>query len=69
MPSIGIKTLASELHHSYFQILIWKVDDKKIINLGKEKAELFCECFISFQKIFNCYPFLDLEDPTYNTHE
>lgn len=34
MPSIGIKTLVSELHHSYFQILIWKNNDKKVSNLG-----------------------------------
>lgn len=26
MPSIAIKILVSELHHAYFQILLWKID-------------------------------------------
>lgn len=37
MPSIGIKTLVSELHHSYFQIIIWKINDKKISSTKEEK--------------------------------
>lgn len=28
MPSVFMKILVSELHHSYFQILIWKINDK-----------------------------------------
>ena len=28
MPSVTMKILASEIHHSYFQILLWKINDK-----------------------------------------
>lgn len=28
MPSVTMKILVSEIHHSIFQILLWKIDDK-----------------------------------------
>lgn len=45
---------ASELHHSYFQILVWRVIDK---DANQEIQEHFAECYISFHKLFD----LDVE--------
>ena len=36
-----MKILASELHHSYFQILLWKINDKRVTADGEEIPELY----------------------------
>ena len=41
MPSVYMKILVSELHHSYFQILLWKINDKSITADGVEIPELY----------------------------
>jgi hypothetical protein len=28
LPSVNLKILSSDLHHSYFQIFIWKINDQ-----------------------------------------
>ena len=41
LPSVHMKILASELHHSYFQILLWKINDKRVTADGEEIPELY----------------------------
>ena len=62
MPSVFMKILVSELHHSYFQILIWKINDKSITPEGVEIPELYGECYIALHKLFDKDPDIaDLE--------
>lgn len=62
MPSVFMKILLSQLHHSYFQILIWKMDDKTIIPDGNEVSELYGECYLALHRLFD-------KDPTPATLE
>ena len=56
MPSVFMKILLSQLHHSYFQILIWKMDDKTIIPDGNEVSELYGECYLALHRLFDKDP-------------
>jgi hypothetical protein len=48
LPSLTTKVLASELHNTYFQILIWKQPGPK----DKDSASFFADTYASFYKLF-----------------
>ena len=42
------KVLASELHNTYFQVLIWKYQGSE----DSAKREFFADSYVSFYKLF-----------------
>lgn len=48
LPSLETKVLASELHNTYFQVLIWKEQGSD----DSAKREFFADSYVSFYKLF-----------------
>lgn len=46
LPSLSTKVIASELHNTYFQVLIWREGSEETAR------ELFADCYVSFYKLF-----------------